>query len=565
LENPGVSTKKSIDSSKFSDNLCTEQMTGTPIKWQSLFLYIAGAFVFFNFSLYFPHTKHNLAIFALLNVIFMLAAVIISKIQSERLFCPKNSLILVILLSASLFLYKYGGIKYFNSFIFQDDYPTLYYATEQGMKMAWQGGVFGWDSVLFGGYYNIVNPTNLAFFVWPFVLILGLKTGLNLFYFLAFIIFSPLIYIYSRNIINDKKINIACLWISFFVLCSFFRNTLKWGNIEVFLCLELLILNLILCELFLKRAKLSSFFLTASLSLTLFRHPAFFLYSLLIILIRILLDKDIKDFVRYVYILFFVFLSILPFTYPIIKYNYYFSVGSSYHRMPLNKMFSDIAAYILGPFKNEAILSLKAHLSNWIATPIIGYESYITILSVVSPLFLYICLFQKNNFKKIILSLVIFSLIIETFARLETPITSRNHFVLVILIIFSLGYFIALHHNKIFSLMVVFFIIAYCFLFPPGYIFEKIRTESSINEYNPALIKKVKKLEGNLLLFEQRGCWNYINQPKEGEMSEQPRYDIHFECLITRQTKKRFFSGAGEGYHFHIDRYNTFIGIFQRV
>jgi len=357
---------------------------------QNLFLYITGTFVISNFILYFPDNKHNLAIFIFLNVIFILIAIVISKIKSEKLFSPKNSLILVILLSAALFLYKYGGIKYFNSFIFQDDYPTIYWGTEQGIKMAQQGGVFGWDSNFFGGYYNIVNPTNLAFFVWPFVLILGLRTGLNLFYFLIFIMFSPLVYIYSKNIINDKKINVACLWISFFVLYSFFLNTLRWGNIEVFLSLELLILNLILCELFLKRTKLSSFFLVASLSLTLFGHPIFFLYSLFIILIRILLDKDIRNLIRYVYILFFVFLSILPFIYPLIKYNYYFSINSFDYHLPLNKMFSNTVAYILGPFKNEMILSLKTHLSNWTRTPIVNRVPYMTILSSILPLFLYI-------------------------------------------------------------------------------------------------------------------------------------------------------------------------------
>lgn len=521
-----------------------------------LFFITAALFVTANFIVYFPgnNIKDYLGFMCLL-LIFTLIMFIISRIGLSN---SKISLSIVILLSAGLFLYKYGGVKYFNSFVFRDDFPFIYWVTEQGINMLWQGGVFGWNSTFFGGYYNLVDTTaNLAFFVFPFSSIFGLKTGLNIFYFLIFISFPPIFYIYSRTLTNNIRMNVACLYMSFFVLCTFFLNTLIWGNIEVFLGIELLVINLTLCELFLKRKKMSGFLLVASLTFTLFAHAAFFLYSLLIIFIRIALERNMKNLIRYTYVLIFISLSTLPFTYPLVKYSHYFFVDANTY-VPFSERFA--LFNVLEVFKNGISQSFKQHFFNWADIPILVLcKSYVTIFSVISPLFLYLCLFQKSNFKKSVSSLIISSLIIVAFKGLQTNIINRIDFVFPVLIILGLGYFFALYYNKIVPILVLSFVVVYCFLFPPQYIFTKIDTISSMHEYNAALIGEIKKLTGNLIIFEQRGSWNHLEGYPKNEVSEKPIYDIHFEALIARETKKTFFSGFGEGPSIHVDKYNTVI------
>jgi len=521
----------------------------------ALFFVTAGLFAAINFIIYFSGNADDRARFVFLVILW--ASVMFMSFRMG-LSNPRISLPVVILLSAGLFLYKYGGAGYFNSFVFRDDLPAVYWVTEQGIKMLKQGGIFGWDSTFFGGYYNLADISpNLAFFVFPFSLVFGLKTGFNLFYFFIFISFSPLFYIYSRALINDARINAGCLWMSFFVLCTFFLNTLIWGNLEVFLGLELLVVNLIVCESFLKKARLSGFLLVTLLTLTLYAHPAFFLYSLLIVFVRILADRGAGDLIRYAYVLVFVLLATLPFSYPLIKYNRYFTVDA-YAYSSLSERFAPLN--MLRLFKIGLLPGFKQIFFDWARSPVLSLcKSYVTIFSVVSPVFLYVCLYQKNNFRKSLFSLAAGGLIVLAFKGLQSLIINRIDFVFAAMIILALGHFLALYHGKIIMLLVLSFITVYCFLFPPDYILSKIGTISGVEEYNSALVSEIKALEGNLVLFEQGGNWNYIQASRKNEASERPVLDIHFEPLMARETSKRFFSGIAEGYHIHMDRYNTLI------
>jgi len=167
-----------------------------------------------------------------------------------------------------------------NQLIFFDDYPTIYYGSVRGLQTLAQGGVFGWDTRLLGGYYAVSDVNhNLAFFLLPFVPF-GAKIGYHLLIACSALAFPLLLALWVRRAFRESGATALGIWIAGFFFLTVMDNLLHWGMLNSFVGLDLLLVNLLLMERVRERRPWAIFPLALSLGLTVYAHVGFFLYSL---------------------------------------------------------------------------------------------------------------------------------------------------------------------------------------------------------------------------------------------------------------------------------------------
>ncbi|MGC8839591.1 MAG: hypothetical protein ACP5UM_14415, partial [Anaerolineae bacterium] len=133
-----------------------------------------------------------------------------------------------------------------DQLIFWDDYPTLYYASLRGLSTLAQGGVFGWDTRLLGGYYAVSDVNhNLAFFLLPF-LPFGPRVGYHLLIAVSVLAFPVLLALWVQEALRDAGATALGLWLGGFFALTVLDNLLHWGMLNSFLGLDLLVASLLL-------------------------------------------------------------------------------------------------------------------------------------------------------------------------------------------------------------------------------------------------------------------------------------------------------------------------------
>ena len=164
--------------------------------------------------------------------------------------------------------------------IFFDDYPTIYYASLRGLRTLAQGGVFGWDTRLLGGYYAVSDVNhNLALFLLPFALF-GPRLGYHLLIGCSALAFPLLLALWVRQTFRQLGAVALGIWIAGFFYLTVMDNLLHWGMLNSFLGLDLLIMALGLVGRVRDRRPWAIFPLALCLGLAVYAHVGFFLYAL---------------------------------------------------------------------------------------------------------------------------------------------------------------------------------------------------------------------------------------------------------------------------------------------
>ena len=123
--------------------------------------------------------------------------------------------------------------------------------TVKGWEMLKQGGIFGWDQRLMGGYYTVADVShNEIFFMLPF-LPFGPRVAFHLMLLLFYLLFPLLLYWYARLEFasageRGERAAVLALWIGLFVAFGYFDNLLYWGMVNSFIGLNFMLLDLVL-------------------------------------------------------------------------------------------------------------------------------------------------------------------------------------------------------------------------------------------------------------------------------------------------------------------------------
>ena len=227
----------------------------------------------------------------------------------------------------------------FSSYIWHDDAPVLYSFTKQGLEMFFQGGMYGWNSSLLGGYPSVYDTfSNLALFGAPWMLIFGSHVGFNVFVFLTILAFPLLCYYCVRTWFPNQRISavwaiyFSCSWVGIYL-----GDFLAHCQFDSMLGVDCYIASLIFMKGFCDRKPLSGGFLVLAIALSYYVHISFFALSLLTVCIIAACSVDRKGNLRRVAIaLAIVFLCVLPGNWYFLRAGEYF-VEDRHHFIPVHE------------------------------------------------------------------------------------------------------------------------------------------------------------------------------------------------------------------------------------
>ncbi len=461
---------------------------------------------------------------------------------------PRVSLPLVLALLLASFLVKFP-LSQFDELVFFDDYPTIYTVTLKGWEMLKQGGLFGWDPAMMGGYYTSSDVShNEIFFMLPF-LPFGPRVAFHLMILFYYMAFPVLLYGYARLLFADERAALLALWGGAFVAFGFFDNLLYWGMVNSFIGLCFLLLDLILVRLMRRGWPYASFFLILSLSLTLYAATGFFVYTLLLIGLDFLWHFDRRMIPRLAFVMAAAFVITLTFTYqPLVYADYYIQSDEIYAPV----------AYTIPQIIGQSIQALDrvARPGTWLLGVPVRYQG----LFIVSLPIIVALAWEQVRARRLrgnaALGVVLMAAVVMLATLVVSPsvdmFVSRIRFVLPVYLV--LIYSAWLGQERRLQPAAVLVVLAIILPTLPSRLWEPIPHQASLRAYNAPLLEAIEGLDSDLILLESMGGYDLAT---EGEgVTEFPETLTHLEPYFPFETSKRYMANNQEGYHHSVYRRN---------
>lgn len=471
---------------------------------------------------------------------------------------PKVSLPLVFLLAVITFFIKFPPDT-LDQLVFFDDYPTIYTITLKGWELLKQGGIFGWDSRLMGGYYTVSDVShNEIFFMLPF-LPFGERVGFHLMIMFFYLTIPFLIYWLAKLRFKRDRSATLALWIGLFVAFGFFDNLLFWGMVNSVIGLNLMILNLILFTLMRQHKPLANFALILTVPLTLYAAGGFFVYSLLLIGIDFLWHWDKRMIPRLAFVMFAAFLISLTYAHTLLQYPDYFIQSDEIYAPE---------TYTIEQIVTQSVQALSLHTDPnfWLLGRPIRYQGlFIVLLPIILTVILrwLIGLRQRDGQAEInsaMIEFVLMATLVMLMSLIVSPsvdmFVSRVRFVIPVLLAFVLAAW--LDQPKRLHPAPLLLVLAILLTTLPSRLLEPIPHIPSLRGYNAALLDQIEALDSKTVLLESMGAYNLAT---EGAGVTQVHKDlVHMESLFPFETSKNYMSNNQEGYHHSVYRRNFVTG-----
>ncbi len=472
------------------------------------------------------------------------------------------SLPLVLLLAVVSFLVKFPP-QQFDSLVMFDDYPTIYTVTMKGWEMLKQGGIFGWDPRLMGGYHTVSDVSHdEIFFMLPF-LPFGPRVGFHLMIMFFYLLFPLLLYWHARLELGEERPALFVLWIGLFVVFGYFDNLLYWGMVNSFLGLDFMLLNLILFTLMRQGKPYASFALILSLSLTLYAAGGFFAYSLLLLALDLFwhFATSRKLLPRLALIGIATLLVTLTFTYHFLRYPSYFVQSDEIYAPPRYTV-SEIIAQSVGALSRLAdprlwLLGRPVRYQGMfiVSIPILlslAWSSRFVATTLVVP-------GEEKRPKSLLqtpLKVVIAAILIMLTSLVVSPsldmFISRVRFVLPAILALAYGAWLCQEKRVHPAPLLIVWTLLLTIL--PSRLLEPIRHETSLRTYNGPLLKQIESLDSDLLLLESMGGYDLATEGPGSTQAQETH--VHLESYFPLETSKSYLANNQEGYHHSIYRRN---------
>ncbi|MGQ9459089.1 MAG: hypothetical protein ACUVS5_12510 [Anaerolineae bacterium] len=429
--------------------------------------------------------------------------------------------------------------------IFFDDYPTLYYASLRGLDTLAQGGVFGWDTRLLGGYYAVSDVNhNLAFFLLPF-LPFGPRVGYHLLIAASVLAFPVLLALGVRQALRDAGATALGFWLGGFFTLTVLDNLLHWGMLNSFLGLDLLIAALLLLERVRARRPWAVFSLALVLGLAVYAHVAFFLYALAFLGLEFLrrpgraLARDLLLAVAGALAL------SLPMTVHYLLYPGYFlenneawspqvlTATEALARSLRNlASYRDLNAYLALPVKYQALALVSVPAGAWVAWRrpgparwAAGYAALVTLATALEVPGLTLALERLKFVLPAFLAVVWAAWMWDEEADRPRPAAL--------------------------ALIAALLWVAW----PPRATWPLAHVPA-LRDFHPALMDQVARLPtGEWVVWEAQSSYDLIDDPAEA--SPHGPQNNHLEALLPLETDLRYLTHIQEGYHHSIYRGNV--------
>ena len=429
--------------------------------------------------------------------------------------------------------------------LFWDDYPTLYYASLRGLSTLAQGGVFGWDTRLLGGYYAVSDVNhNLAFFFLPF-LPFGARVGYHLLIAASVLAFPVLLALWVRQCLRDGGAAALGFWLGGFFALTVLDNLLHWGMLNSFLGLDLLVVALLLLGRVRARRPWSVFPLALVLGLAVYAHVAFFLYAVAFLALEFLRQPG-RALARDLVLALAGALALsLPMTVHYLLYPGYFienneawSPQALTAAEALARSFRNLAAYgdlralLALPVKYQALFLVTLPAAAWVAWRGPGPARWAAGCATLAT----------------------------GAAALEVPgltlALERLKFVLPVFLAVVWAAWMWDGEAARLRPAALALVAALLWVAWPPRATVPLAHVPALRDFHPALMDQVARLPaGEWVLWEAQSSYDLIDDP--GEASPHGPQNNHLEALLPLETDKRYLTHIQEGYHHSIYRGNV--------
>jgi hypothetical protein len=450
-----------------------------------------------------------------------------------------------------VFFMKFPAAEW-NQILFHDDFTSNYAESVKGAEALMQGGMFGWDSRMLGGYPMAFEiSTSRAWFLLPFSLIMGPKIGYHAMIFLFYMVFPFLCYWYARIVLNDRGSAAAASAFASLFLVGLFRNyVLLFGTTDILMGLNFFVLNLILYEKMKTGSRWAPFLLSATIPLTMYAHLTFFICSVVLISVQAFLDRSPRLLARTAAVLGFAFLMTLHYSYYLVVFHGYLNgTGSVYDpaSIPLKDDLKSILFQFLAQVNPFDFRFVKFTFDE---LPI-----------RIAPIVLLVFLRGSRHLRRIVIFVAAIWLVFPLQHHAVQAVLLRTVITYALFLSVVLGHFLKTQMAlfRVQNLLLLPLLFAPCIASPAFFRFGHI---DSIKTMWPGFHQVASRLDGNMVLLENVGSYNII--PYEKVRSQAGALDAHWESLVSYELNKRLFSNTIEGYHLTSFRGNMLsCGVYQ--
>jgi len=457
----------------------------------------------------------------------------------QRLFIPFSCLLFLLVYFLICF-----PLREWGSYITVDDYPVFFAMAKRGCEMLKQGGYYGWDSSFVGGYFTAAESgTNLIHLLLPFSII-GWQQGFHLMLFFGVLCFPVLCFYYITAYlrVDRDKAFIALPVATVFVL-MYFKQILRTGAVTTFMGINLLLLALALLGRLKEGKRYSFFFLVLTLTALFYTHFSTFLYCLAFIAIDFAFSPNKKYFKQLCLLAAAVFVTSLPFLAYIFRYGNYI-ILDNYSYSPAGFLPHGYAGLIAGKASRFVHSIFKLSLWRW--------DELFWVLAIA------LYMLNKKAWRKPAVS-ALFTVVMLKIFNTEGVflLISRGYYIVTIsfLAILLSGLLINGYEKKRRFLSVMIFAV-FVFHFDPFVLPRHFPHGRPGRFYNPALVEKIKSLEGRYIAVENNQHGNHVGA------------DVipifHWLPLLQLETHKLLFSNFHDGYHHTPWRVNSLEGGYFR-
>ena len=467
----------------------------------------------------------------------------LSNLPGARFVSPALVCVLVFCYLVMVFLIKLPPHQW-GSVIFFDDYAPGYAASLKGIEALRQGGLFGWDSRVLGGYYMVSEvPMNRALFLLPFAALFGPQAGYHAMILVFYCAFPLLSFAYARSVLLGRNAAYGAFIFAAIFLIGFLRSILNQGMIDVLMGLDFFILNLILFERTKSGRRMAAFFLSVSIAATMYAHITFFLCSIAVFVIELVRTRSKPLVKRTFAVLVFSFFMTLWYSFYFVYYHRYF-IGNPEVFDPstitlASQIVSTVWSFVweINPF----------HSYVWTSNP----EALALGLACVIA---YTALRTGGTLKTIVIYTAVFIFLCCLQFQASAIVTSRACYCVQFFLTIILGQFAArqVEERRVHNLVIVLCIMTPVFS-PLTY--PAVHHIKSIREQWPAFFSTVSNLGGNMVLLENISHWVLV--PDDPVKFQPMPVEAHWESLVSFETDKKLFCTTMEGHHYSIYRGNA--------
>lgn len=431
-----------------------------------------------------------------------------------------------------------------HSVIFVDDYAPGYAASIKGLGALFQGGLFGWDSRVLGGYFMASEvPMNRALFLLPFAALCGPQAGYHMMVFFFYCAFPVLSFAYARSIGCGRGASTGAFFFAGVFLIGFLRGILHYGMIDVLMGLDFFILNLVLFERLKAGRNMAAFYLSISIAASMYAHITFFLCSIIVFAVELIRVRSkslaIKTFIVLVFSFFMTLWQVFYFIY----YHRYFITNPEL----FDPSSLTLAGQIVSTVKSIAQEFNPVHPYWWNAEPQALAMSLACVLAYCAITF-------GQPFRRLVGFIGIFVFLCCLQFQASAIVTSRAMYCVQFFLIIILGKFTAQQFNerRFHNIIIALFLMTP--IFSPS-TYRSADHIKSIREQWPDFYNTVSGFDGNMVLLENIAHWDLTP-----DTLATPRYkpvDAHWESLVSYEAGQRLFCTTMEGYHYSIYRGNA--------